>query len=135
MTNTGVFSGLGMIVLLIVLVVVIAAILVKKDIGKQEKIIKKDKEYINISLEMMQDIRDKLPDSSLQKKAGQLCDILKASPVRSGKEIKAVEDEIMKKLSFLQIFAAEQSNEEIEKILDELQRLMNARNENAKRTV
>lgn len=135
MTNTGIFSGIGMILLLVVLVVVIIALLVKRDIGKQEKNLKKDKEYISISLKMMQEIRDKLPDSSLQKKAGQLCDILKASPVRSGEEVKAVEDEIMKKLSFLQIFAAEQSSEEIEKMLDELHRLMNARNENAKRTV
>lgn len=135
MESTGISFGFGLILFFIILVVIIIVVLVKRDIGKQEKTMKQEREYVNMSVVMMAGIRDRIQEASLQKKADQICDILRASPYHSGDESKVLEDEILNKLSFLQLYISEQDCDEVEENLNELQRLIKARNENVKRTV
>lgn len=123
---------LGLIFLFAIFIVVIVRLFIKKDIGNQTENANKNQEYIKMSSELMRKVRDKTQNKLLHKKAEQICDLLQASPHQSREDIKMTEEEILNKISFLDIYISEESDEMIEAKMDEIRKLIQYRNESLK---
>lgn len=123
---------LGLILCLIIFVAVIAFLLIKRNIRSQTENSNRNQEYIRMSSELMRKVRDKTQNKLLHKKAEEIYDLLQASPHQSREDIKVTEEEILNKLSFLDIYISEENDEMIEAKLDEIQKLIQYRNESLK---
>ena len=123
---------LGMLVVVAILIVAIVLLLVKKDTKEQTENMKKNEEYISMSVELIRKIHSKTQNELLRNKAEQICDMLQASPRQSREDIKVIEEEILNKLSFLDIYISEQNEEVIGAKMDEIQELIKYRNESLK---
>lgn len=123
---------LGMLVVVAVLIVAIVLLLAKNDTKNQTENMKKSGEYIRMSVELIRKIRNKTQNELLRNKAEQICDILQASPQQSREDVKVIEEEILNKLSFLDIYISEQNDEIIRTKMDEIQGLIKYRNESLK---
>lgn len=123
---------LGMLVVVAVLVVAIVLFLAKNDTKNQTENMKKNGEYIRMSVELIRKIRNKTQNELLHNKAEQICDILQASPQQSREDVKVIEEEILNKLSFLDIYISEQNEEVIGAKMDEIQGLIKYRNDSLK---
>lgn len=123
---------LGMLIVVAVLIVAIVLFLAKSDTKNQTENMKKNGEYIRMSVELIRKIRNKTQNELLHNKAEQICDILQASPQQSREDVKVIEEEILNKLSFLDIYISEQNDEIIRTKMDEIQGLIKYRNESLK---
>lgn len=123
---------LGLIFCLIIFVAMIAFLLIKRNIRSQTENSNRNQEYIRMSSELMRKVRDKTQNKLLHKKAEEIYDLLQASPHQSREDIKVTEEEILNKLSFLDIYISEENDEMIEAKLDEIQKLIQYRNESLK---
>lgn len=123
---------LGMLIVVAILIVAIVLLLAKNDTKNQTENMKKNGEYIRMSVELIRKIRNKTQKELLRNKAEQICDILQSSPQQSREDVKVIEEEILNKLSFLDIYISEQNDEIIRTKMDEIQGLIKYRNESLK---
>ena len=123
---------LGMLVVVAILIVAIVLFLAKNDTKNQTENMKRNEEYIRMSVELIRKIRNKTQSELLRNKAEQIYDILQASPQQSREDVKVIEEEILNKLSFLDIYISEQNEEVIGTKMDEIQGLIKYRNDSLK---
>ena len=123
---------LGMLGVVAILIVAIVLFLAKNDTKNQTENMKRNEEYIRMSVELIRKIRNKTQSELLRNKAEQICDILQASPQQSREDVKVIEEEILNKLSFLDIYISEQNEEVIGTKMDEIQGLIKYRNDSLK---